>query len=47
VQLAVAAHLRHAETGYDELLGRGTERREAREQVRGQVERVLARWRNP
>jgi hypothetical protein len=47
VQLAVAAHVRHEETGYDELLGRGTERREARDQVREQVERVLARWRNP
>jgi hypothetical protein len=39
--------VRHEETGYDELLGRGTERREARDQVREQVERVLARWRNP
>jgi hypothetical protein len=47
VQGAVAAHVRHEETGYDELLGRGTERREARDQVREQVERVLARWRNP
>lgn len=47
VQLAVTAHVRHVETGYDELLGRGTERREARDQVRQQVDRVLARWRSP
>jgi len=45
VRLAVAAHVRHEEAGYDELLGRGTERREARDQVREHVERVLARWR--
>lgn len=47
VQLAVAAHVRHTETDYDELLGRGVDRREARERVREQVERVLARWRTP
>lgn len=46
VLLAVAAYVRHTETGYDELLARGTERRQARDQVREQVERVLARWRH-
>ncbi|MBI3982068.1 MAG: DUF2293 domain-containing protein [Gemmatimonadetes bacterium] len=45
VQLAVAAHVRHRETDYDELLVRGAERREARERVRAQVEGVLARCR--
>ncbi len=46
VLLAVAAHVRHAETGYDGLLTRGAERWEARGEVRQEVERVLARWRN-
>jgi len=46
VRMAVAAHVRHDETRYDELLTRGRERREARDQVRQEVERVLARWRN-
>jgi len=47
VRLAVAAHVRHAETRYDELLARGRERWEARERVRDGVERVLATWRRP
>lgn len=46
VRLAVAAHVRHAETGYDELLADGVERHLARARVRKQVERVLARWRD-
>lgn len=45
VQLAVVAHVRHGETRYDELLARGVERREARDHVREDVDRVLARWR--
>jgi hypothetical protein len=45
VQLAVAAHVRHVETGYDALLARGTERGEARDRVRQDVERVLRKWR--
>jgi len=44
VRLAVTAHVRHAETAYDELLGRGYERWEARDQVAGSVARVLAQW---
>ncbi|MCL5995722.1 MAG: DUF2293 domain-containing protein [Chloroflexi bacterium] len=44
VRLAVIAHIRHAETGYDELLAQGYERREAREQVRDEIERVLDQW---
>lgn len=46
VQLAVTAHVRHAETQYDELLAGGTPRFEAREQVREQVDRVLSQWRD-
>jgi len=44
VRLAVSAHIRHAETSYDQLLSQGYERWTAREQVAGQVARVLAQW---
>ena len=47
VRLAVAAHVRHAETPYDELLARGRERWDARERVRDEVEVVLAKWQRP
>lgn len=47
VAMAVAAHVRHHETPYDELLARGWERREARARVREEVDRVLASWRRP
>jgi hypothetical protein len=47
VELAVAAHVRHTETRYDQLLGRGVARWEARDQVRGDVARVLETWRIP
>jgi hypothetical protein len=45
VRLAVVAHLRHDETRYDELLAHGVERWDARDRVREDVDRVLARWR--
>jgi len=44
VELAVTAHVRHVETEYDSLLSMGIERWEARNQVAGRVDRVLARW---
>lgn len=44
VRLAVIAHIRHAETKYDELLARGLERHEAREQVEEAIDGVLSRW---
>jgi hypothetical protein len=44
VRLAVSAHVRHAETSYDQLLSQGYERWTARADVEGQVARVLARW---
>jgi hypothetical protein len=44
VQLAVVAHVRHAETNYDELLARGWERHEARRHVEHQVRSILANW---
>jgi hypothetical protein len=45
VRLAVIAHVRHAETNYDQLLSQGSERWDARAEVEDQVARVLARWR--
>jgi hypothetical protein len=44
VRLAVIAHIRHRETGYDEFLARGHDRREARAVVEEAVRRVLQRW---
>jgi len=44
VYLAVAAHVRHQETNYDELLLTGSERWQAREQVHAQVSHVLTEW---
>lgn len=44
VRLAVTAHVRHVETPYDQLLGTGCDRFEARGQVSEQVARVLAAW---
>jgi hypothetical protein len=45
VELAVIAHIRHEHTDYDALLMRGTQRFEARAQVREKIDRVLAEWR--
>jgi hypothetical protein len=44
VRLAVTAHVRHAETNYDDLLLKGIERWEAREKVYSKVSRILDRW---
>ena len=44
VDLAVRAHVRHAETPYDDLLATGWERLDAREKVRPAVSAVLDKW---
>ena len=44
VHLAVAAHVRHRETNYDELLSSGHERSEARMEVRHAAHAVLDQW---
>jgi len=44
VRLAVVAHIRHAETPYDELLQSGCERGDARERVSDLVSTVLHTW---
>lgn len=42
--LAVIAHIRHEHTNYDSLLMRGTDRQDAREQIRGGIEKLLRCW---
>lgn len=44
VRLAVNAHIRHRETAYDELLGKGWFRGEARSHVRERVDQISERW---
>ncbi len=44
VRLAVIAHARHAETGYDNLLLRGYDRFDARGEVAEKLSKVLHRW---
>ena len=44
VRLAVAAHVRHRETDYDQLLASGVDRHEARDQVATQVRELIRRW---
>jgi hypothetical protein len=44
ILLAVIAHIRHRETNYDDLLGRGWERADARSAVAGRIDEVLNRW---
>ncbi|WP_424185169.1 DUF2293 domain-containing protein [Actinokineospora sp. G85] len=45
VTLAVVAAIRHEETDYDAMLMAGVPRAEARERIRDEIDRVLARWR--
>lgn len=47
VHLAVLAHVRHAETYYDERLAAGQDRHDARQQIHPHVAAVLARWQAP
>ena len=44
IELAVVAHIRHRHTRYDELLMQGIERLAAREAVREDIDRMVARW---
>jgi hypothetical protein len=45
VWLATVAHVRHAHTEYEWLLGEGYDRESARFFVVGQINEVLTRWR--
>jgi hypothetical protein len=44
IELAVQAHVRHQHTNYDQLLGSGCERLQARAAVRSAVEGTLRTW---
>jgi hypothetical protein len=44
IRLAVVAHVRHAETNYDEYLARSGDREDARARVRERVDTVLDKW---
>ena len=44
IDLAVAARVRHAHTSYDDLLSKGWFRNQARNEVRGEIHAVLAKW---
>jgi len=44
IDLAVRAHIRHAETQYDQLLARGDDRHEARRSIAALVDQVAKRW---
>jgi hypothetical protein len=44
IQRAVIAHIRHAETRYDDLLAKGLARGEARSRVEENVDEILDRW---
>ena len=44
VRLAVIAHIRHTETDYDLFLARGHERWDARNEVEGEVYRIIREW---
>jgi hypothetical protein len=46
IRLAVVAHVRHAETSYDELLSSMVERSDARAMVHDAVEEVLEQWKS-
>jgi len=44
IRLAVIAHIRHAETSYDELLAKSNNRAESRFRVNDKVTEILNRW---
>jgi len=44
INLAVAAHVRHRETNYDDLLAKGWARGQARAKVRDRVDEVMDSW---
>jgi len=47
IRLAVLAHVRHAETPYDELLMKGWERYEARAEIEDKLFDILSEWQEP
>jgi hypothetical protein len=47
IELAVVAHIRHVHTRYDEMLGNGWDRQEAREAIASDAQAVLSQWSTP
>lgn len=47
VRAAVVASVRHLDTDYEDLLMSGSSRQDARDQIREQVDEVLAGWERP
>jgi hypothetical protein len=47
MRLAVIAHIRHAHTNYDELLGRSWDRETARAMIHGKASVILDSWQQP
>ena len=47
VRLAVIAHIRHAETKYDELFTKGHTKETARAEIEEHLDRVLKKWESP
>lgn len=45
IDLAVIAHVRHAETNYDDQFGKGKKKREIRQDLKAVIERIVAKWR--
>ncbi|EZH75774.1 hypothetical protein ATO12_03025 [Aquimarina atlantica] len=44
IDLAVEAHIRHAETNYDNQFGKGKRKKEIRKEVRSDINQVLKHW---
>lgn len=44
IQRAVIAHIRHSETDYDNLFGKGKRKREIRDDIRPLIQKVLRNW---
>ncbi len=44
IRLAVIAHIRHKRTSYDNLLAKGHDRWDARDEVESEVQNVLVKW---
>lgn len=46
IDMAVEAHIRHLETNYDQQFGKGKPKREIREDIKFDVNRIMMQWRN-
>ncbi|MFN0119136.1 MAG: DUF2293 domain-containing protein [Blastocatellia bacterium] len=44
IRLAVIAHIRHRETGYDQMLSAGADRQDARASVKKKIDNLLREW---